>query len=110
MIFVAVGLMLGPVGFDLFVVEMNSEVVKSIATITLMLILFTDASLIDLKRLRQRILDSAAVAGDWFAVNDGAGIFYRSGIVPRGEFVDARGNGLYFVADGCGAGAGGGDQ
>jgi len=53
MIFVAVGLILGPVGFDLFVVEMNSEVVKFIATITLMLILFTDASLIDLKRLRQ---------------------------------------------------------
>ena len=53
MIFVAVGLILGPVGFDLFVVEMNSEVVKFIATITLILILFTDASLIDLKRLRQ---------------------------------------------------------
>jgi NhaP-type Na+/H+ or K+/H+ antiporter len=51
MIFVVVGLMLGPLGLDLFVVKMSSEFVQFIATITLVLILFSDASTIDLKRL-----------------------------------------------------------
>lgn len=53
MIFVTVGLLLGPIGLDWFEVEMNSKVVKFIATVTLLLILFTDASTIDLKRLRR---------------------------------------------------------
>jgi NhaP-type Na+/H+ or K+/H+ antiporter len=52
-VFVAVGLLLGPVGLDLFEVDMNSEVVKLVAEITLILILFTDASTLNLKRLRR---------------------------------------------------------
>ncbi len=55
-VFVAVGLLLGPVGLDLFEVNLDSEVVKLVAEITLILILFTDASILNLKRLRQEFL------------------------------------------------------
>ena len=52
MVFVAVGVIAGPLGIDLFEVKMDSEIVKVIAEVTLILILFTDASTINLKALR----------------------------------------------------------
>jgi len=52
MVFVAVGLLAGPLGVDLFDVTMDSKLIRIIAEVTLILILFTDASTIHLKALR----------------------------------------------------------
>ena len=51
MIFVAVGILVGPPGLDLFQSSLDSGLVQTIAEVTLVLILFTDASTIDLKSL-----------------------------------------------------------
>ncbi|MCP5517275.1 MAG: cation:proton antiporter [Verrucomicrobiales bacterium] len=51
MVFVAVGVLASPLAFDLFEAEVDSEGVQLIAEITLILILFSDASTIDLRRL-----------------------------------------------------------
>jgi NhaP-type Na+/H+ or K+/H+ antiporter len=52
MVFVGVGIMAGPLGFDLFTVDEHSEIVKIIVELTLVLILFTDASTLNLKALK----------------------------------------------------------
>ena len=52
MVFVAIGVLVGPTGFGLFEAKMDNEMVMIIAEITLILILFTDASTIDLKALK----------------------------------------------------------
>ncbi len=52
MVFVAVGIIAGPLGFDLFHPKMSSELVQTIAEVTLVLILFIDASTIDLRALK----------------------------------------------------------
>lgn len=52
MVFVAIGILAGPLGFGWFEAEIDSEVVQVIAEVTLVLILFTDASTIDLGALR----------------------------------------------------------
>ena len=44
MVFVTVGLLIGPLGFGLFEAGIDSDLVKVIAEVTLVLILFTDAS------------------------------------------------------------------
>jgi len=49
--FVGVGILASPLGLNLFEVKIDSEAVQIIAKITLMLILFTDASTIDLRSL-----------------------------------------------------------
>ena len=51
MIFVAVGILVGPLGLDLFKSNPDSGLVQTIAEVTLVLILFTDASGIDLRSL-----------------------------------------------------------
>lgn len=51
MIFVAVGILVGPLGLDLFKSNLDSELVQTIAEVTLVLILFIDASTIDLRSL-----------------------------------------------------------
>ena len=51
MIFVSVGLLLGPLGLDLFHAKLDSGLVQTVATVTLVIILFTDASTIDLRDL-----------------------------------------------------------
>ncbi len=52
MVFVAVGVLIGPLGVDLFDVGMDSKMIKIIAGVTLVLILFTDASTIHLRALK----------------------------------------------------------
>jgi NhaP-type Na+/H+ or K+/H+ antiporter len=52
MVFVAVGILVGPLGFGLFEMKLESEIVKILAEITLVLILFTDASTLKLKALK----------------------------------------------------------
>ena len=51
MVFVAVGILAGPLGFGWLEVSVNAELVRVLAEITLVLILFIDASLIDLPAL-----------------------------------------------------------
>jgi NhaP-type Na+/H+ or K+/H+ antiporter len=51
MVFVAVGLIIGPLGFNWFTLKLDSELVQTIAELTLTLILFIDASTIDLRAL-----------------------------------------------------------
>jgi NhaP-type Na+/H+ or K+/H+ antiporter len=53
MVFVAVGILAGPLGFDWLKVSINAEMIRVITEITLVLILFVDASLIDLPALFQ---------------------------------------------------------
>ena len=53
MVFVAVGVIVGPLGFDLFEANYDSKAIKIIAEVTLVLILFTDASTIHLKALKK---------------------------------------------------------
>ena len=52
MVFVSIGIFSGPLGLDLFALQLESEMVKIVAEVTLMLILFVDASTIDLRLLR----------------------------------------------------------
>ncbi len=51
MVFVAVGILVGPLGFGWLQVAVNAELVRVMAEITLVLVLFIDASLIDLPAL-----------------------------------------------------------
>ena len=51
MVFVAVGILIGPLGFGLFELQVNSGLVSVITEITLILILFIDASTINPKQL-----------------------------------------------------------
>ena len=51
MVFVGVGILAGPLGFDWVKVSINAELVRVMAEITLVLILFVDASLINLPAL-----------------------------------------------------------
>lgn len=52
MVFTAVGIVASPLGFDLLTVDAASPVVQLIAEITLILVLFTAASTIGLRRLK----------------------------------------------------------
>ncbi len=51
MVFVAVGILASPLGFDWLKVSVNAELVRVMTEITLVLILFIDASMIDLPAL-----------------------------------------------------------
>jgi NhaP-type Na+/H+ or K+/H+ antiporter len=53
MVFVAIGVLAGPLGFGLFEVNIDSHLVEIIAEVTLVIILFTDASSIKLKALQK---------------------------------------------------------
>lgn len=51
MFFVAVGILAGPAGLDLFRIEADLAAVRVLTEVTLVLILFVDASAVDLKKL-----------------------------------------------------------
>lgn len=53
MVFVAVGILVGPLGLNLFHIEAHGELVHILTEVTLILILFVDASTINLKQLVQ---------------------------------------------------------
>jgi NhaP-type Na+/H+ or K+/H+ antiporter len=52
MVFAGIGILAGPLALDLLEVNLNATVVKLIAEITLVIILFVDASTVNLKNLR----------------------------------------------------------
>ncbi|MBV1905450.1 MAG: cation:proton antiporter [Pseudomonadales bacterium] len=53
MVFVLVGLLVSPLGLSLFEIHPNANIVKLAAELTLIIILFVDASMIDLDALKQ---------------------------------------------------------
>ncbi|KGJ98404.1 cation:proton antiporter [Thalassotalea sp. ND16A] len=55
MVFVAIGVLVSPLGLDLFQAQFHGEAVKGIAEITLLMILFIDASFIKFSHLKQRL-------------------------------------------------------
>jgi len=63
MVFVTAGVLVGPGVLDIVEVSINSEVVQLLAEITLVLILFVDASTISLKALRSEYTIPARLLG-----------------------------------------------
>ncbi len=55
MVFVSIGLLLGPLGFSLLHIEVEAKGIQFLAEITLIIILFVDASLIKLTNIKQRL-------------------------------------------------------
>lgn len=55
MVFAAAGVLLGPVGLDLFDVAPEEEVIRILLEITLALVLFTDASQVGLRAVRDEV-------------------------------------------------------
>ncbi len=53
MVFVAMGILVGPIGLNLFDLEVRGELIHILTEVTLVLILFVDASTINLKQLIQ---------------------------------------------------------
>ncbi len=53
MVFVGFGLLIGPAGFGFVELDVESEILHTLAEATLILVLFTDASRIDLRELRK---------------------------------------------------------
>ena len=53
MIFVAMGILVGPLGLDFFHMELQGDFIRILTEITLMLVLFVDASTINFKQLIQ---------------------------------------------------------
>ena len=51
MVFAAVGILVGPLGLGVFTVKIDTAMVKIIAEITLILVLFIGASVIDVRSL-----------------------------------------------------------
>jgi NhaP-type Na+/H+ or K+/H+ antiporter len=52
MVFAGIGILAGPVAFNLLDIKLNTTFVKLVAEITLVMILFVDASTVNLKTLR----------------------------------------------------------
>jgi NhaP-type Na+/H+ or K+/H+ antiporter len=51
MVFVGIGMLVGPLGLSLIEVHLNTDIVKTMAELTLIIILFVDASLIKYSEL-----------------------------------------------------------
>ncbi len=62
-LFLGIGALIGPIGFGLFDASVESEALRVVATLSLVLVLFTDAVSLDLKEVRQHRLLAALVLG-----------------------------------------------
>jgi NhaP-type Na+/H+ or K+/H+ antiporter len=62
-VFLAIGAVLGPFGFALIEAPVNSPILRVVATLSLGLVLFTDAVGLNLKELREQKLLAALVLG-----------------------------------------------
>ncbi len=82
MLFVGVGILLGPSGADLFEVGMDQGTVRVLAEATLVLLLFTDAIRIDLRRLRDQIDLPARLLGIGLPLTVVAGALLAVVILP----------------------------
>ncbi|NJN17048.1 MAG: hypothetical protein HC822_12640 [Oscillochloris sp.] len=62
-IFLLLGLLIGPFGLDLFTVTLEDPLLRVVATISLTLVLFTDAMTLDLSEVRRNKLLAALILG-----------------------------------------------
>ena len=62
-VFLALGALIGPAGLNLLDADLHSPILRVVATLSLVLVLFTDAVSINLKEVRQHRLLSALVLG-----------------------------------------------
>ena len=71
-LFVSIGLLVGPKVLDEIDISSTSSTVRALAEATLALVLFSDASRIDLGQLRREVVGAAAPARDRPAADDRA--------------------------------------
>lgn len=83
MIFVTVGLLAGPEVLGWFDLEIDSEGVRLLAEATLTLVLFSDASRIDLRTLRREVALPARLLGIGLPLTILAGTLAAAGIFPQ---------------------------
>ena len=62
-VFLGLGALIGPAGLNLLDADLHSPILRVVATLSLVLVLFTDAVSINLKEVRQHRLLSALVLG-----------------------------------------------
>ena len=86
MAFVAVGLLIGPIGLGMFHIEIEGELVKILAEITLVLILFTDASRIHLRTLREGYQIPLRMLGIGLPLTIASGAFVAHLLIPEFSF------------------------
>ena len=63
MVFVAFGLVVGPSALDIVELSLDNELVRELAELTLVLVLFSDAARIDFRRLRMNVAVPARLLG-----------------------------------------------
>lgn len=62
-VFLLLGVLIGPFGLNLFTVELDDPILRVVATLSLTLVLFTDAMTLDLQEVRRNKLLAALVLG-----------------------------------------------
>ena len=73
MVFVAFGLAVGPEALDVVELSLDNELVRELAELTLVLVLFTDAARIDFRRLRMNVAVPARMLGIGMPLTIGLG-------------------------------------
>ena len=76
-VFLALGALIGPIGLGLLDASVDSPIVRVVATLSLVLVLFTDAVSLDMREVREHRLLAALVAGL-------AGFSLRGAAIARG--------------------------
>jgi NhaP-type Na+/H+ or K+/H+ antiporter len=82
MVFVALGVLAGAKGFDLVDFSLRSEVVRTIVEATLALVLFSDASRIDIGRLRRHVALPGRLLGIGLPLTILAGMAVCAAVFP----------------------------
>lgn len=82
MVFAGVGLALGPIGFGLIELDAESSILHTLAEVTLGLVLFADASTIDLKILRRNLALPVRLLGVGLPLTIGLGALAAHWLFP----------------------------
>lgn len=89
MVFTAVGVLLGVVGGPWFHLDLENEAVSLLVEITLVLVLFTDAVRIDLRKLRRQLLLPARLLGIGLPLTIALGTFAAAALFGGLTIVEA---------------------
>ncbi len=89
MVFTAVGVLLGVVGGPWFHLDLENEAVSLLVEITLVLVLFTDAVRIDLRKLRRQLLLPARLLGIGLPLTIALGTFAGAALFGGLTIVEA---------------------